>query len=282
MITGEYQADDNMFHQLFECYYSSLAGPQVWFAGFELLVMFLDALCTATIWNEVLCLGILVCIHATVIMLFLVYAPHVDRIEGRMITAVGFADFMIIVLEFLGSLGTFQTAEIMETGVIVLGFVSIIIGSLLSVYCDLIPTLEIVYRVCRNRYRRWVLKIGRDGSHSTFWTISRSGSIHEGSTDEEELLLWGEGELSQDLSDGDEELAFSADSGSSLPRGDRRYTDTFMAMAGGTRRVVRMGEALSPVSVIVNSADSDDRIEWPRVGQVIYSVRGRSYRWRQG
>lgn len=297
VIAGEYQAEENnIFHTLFECYYSSLAGPRLWFAGLELVIMFLDALCTATIWNEVICLGVLVCVYSLLFLLFLVFAPYVDKIEGRLVTILGFIDLIVMVLEFLGALGNFDTAEKMEDAAVILGFVSIGVAVLIAIYCDVLPMLSTFWSFCRRRYRLWILGLeeGKFDSNSSFWTFSSRESAAEEEEGEVELELELESDslqvaeaskrwtpkgliqsLVRDIRDIRSRPRSSSSSGTPTTPVTLHAASTFdwrergMGWDGG----VPMGSPHSVAARIVNSADSQDAIEWPRVGQVIYSIQ---------
>ncbi|CDF35787.1 unnamed protein product [Chondrus crispus] len=155
LISGEYQAEENdSFHVLFECYYSSLAGPRLWLAALELGIIFLDAIFTALIWNEVVCLAILVSLYAILFGLFLLLAPFVDKVEGTLIVVLGLVEFVLLVMDFLGALGDYDSAEGMEFGSLVLGFVAIGLAVVIAVYCDLIPTISALWAAARRRFRR--------------------------------------------------------------------------------------------------------------------------------
>lgn len=155
LISGEYQAEENdSFHVLFECYYSSLAGPRLWLSALELGIIFLDAIFTALIWNEVVCLAILVSLYAILFGLFLLLAPFVDKVEGTLIVVLGLVEFVLLVMDFLGALGDYDSAEGMEFGSLVLGFVAIGLAVVIAVYCDLIPTISALWAAARRRFRR--------------------------------------------------------------------------------------------------------------------------------
>lgn len=178
-IAGEYKGGDNTFHRLFECYYSSLAGPRVWIASIELSIVFLDAICTAVIWNEKVCLGVLVSVYAVLFATFLVLSPFVDKIEGTLVLLLGVVELLVLVMEFMGALGDYDTAEFMEFGALVLGFVAIGLAVFTAVYCDLIPILSSLWATIRRRFHREVVVDGqRSGPGSDMdsdWSgVSRS------------------------------------------------------------------------------------------------------------
>lgn len=152
VVVGEYDADEsNFFHGVFESYYSGLAGPRIWLAAFEMIVTFLDAMFTAIIWNEIVCLGVLVGIHGLLFASFLLLGPFVDTIEGRLVMAVGSVDLILLFLEFLSALGDYDTAETTEGLVVILGFFSIAVATAITIYCDIIPISLIVWNWVREK-----------------------------------------------------------------------------------------------------------------------------------
>lgn len=162
IITGAYQTgDNNSFHVLFECYYSSLVGPRMWLAALELGIVFLDAVCTAVIWNEIVCLAILVCVYALLFVLFLVLAPFVDRVEGGLVVLLGLVELVLLLMEFLGALGDYDAAENMEFGALILGFIAIGLAVVIAIYCDLIPIVSSLWSVARRRFRKEVVVDGK-------------------------------------------------------------------------------------------------------------------------
>lgn len=184
IITGEYQVDDNnAFHVLFECYYSSLAGPRVWLASLELGIVFLDAICTALIWNEIVCLGILVCVYAFLFALFLILTPFVDRIEGGLVVVLGLVELVLLIMDFLGALGDYDAAENMEFGALILGFVAIGLAVVIAIYCDLIPIVASLWSAARRRFRKEIIVDGKleqqeNSDVASDWSgLSRSDSV---------------------------------------------------------------------------------------------------------
>lgn len=161
LIAGEYQGGDNTFHKLFECYYTSLSGPRVWLACLELCIVFLDAIFTALIWNEIVCLGILVCVYAVLFCTFLILSPFVDKVEGGLVLILGIVELILLVLEFMGALGDFDVAEKMEHAGIILGFVGIGLAVVIAVYCDLIPILYSLWAGLTRRFRKEVVVDGQ-------------------------------------------------------------------------------------------------------------------------
>lgn len=156
VVVGEYDADENnFFHNVFESYYSGLAGPRIWLAAFEMVVTFLDAMFTALIWNEFICLGVLVGIHGLLFTLFLLLGPFVDTIEGRLVMTVGCVDLILLFLEFLSALGDYDTAETTEGLVMILGFLSIAVATAITIYCDIIPISLVVWDWIREKV--WTL-----------------------------------------------------------------------------------------------------------------------------
>lgn len=152
VVVGEYDADEsNFFHGVFESYYSGLAGPRIWLAAFEMIVTFLDAMFTAIIWNEIVCLGVLVGIHGLLFASFLLLGPFVDTIEGRLVMAVGSVDLILLFLEFLSALGDYDTAETAEGLVVILGFFSIAVATAITIYCDIIPISLVIWDWVREK-----------------------------------------------------------------------------------------------------------------------------------
>lgn len=152
VVIGEYDADEsNFFHGVFESYYSGLAGPRIWLAGIEMIATFLDAMFTAVIWNEFVCLGALVGVHGLMFTLFLLLGPFVDTIEGRLVMAMGCIDLILLFLEFLAALGDYNIAESTEGLVVILGFFSIIVGTAITIYCDIIPVSLVVWDWVREK-----------------------------------------------------------------------------------------------------------------------------------
>lgn len=181
-ITGQYRTKNgNAFHSIFECYYTSLAGPRLWLAALELTIVFLDALCTALIWNEVVCLAILVCVYALLFSLFLLLAPFVDKVEGWLVVALGLVELILLIIDFIAALGDYDMAESMEFGAVILGFVAIILAVLIAIYCDLIPIVMSLWGVLMRRFRR------KQGSENDCSTLG--GSDWSGLSDTESHVL---------------------------------------------------------------------------------------------
>lgn len=153
-IIGEYKANGGKaFHSLFECYYASLAGPRLWLAVIELAIVFLDAICTAVIWNEVVCLAVLVCAYAILFTLFLLLTPFVDKVEGWLVVVLGMVELVLLIMDFLAALGDYDIAESMEFGALVLGFVAIGLAVAIAVYCDFIPIVITLWLAAMRRWR---------------------------------------------------------------------------------------------------------------------------------
>lgn len=163
-IVGEYKANDGRaFHSLFECYYASLAGPRLWLAGIELAIAFLDAICTAVIWNEVVCLAVLVCAYAILFTLFLLLTPFVNKIEGWLVIVLGLVELVLLIMDFLAVLGDYDIAESMEFGALVLGFVAIGLAVIIAAYCDFIPIFMSLWSAAMKRWRRELVAEGNCG-----------------------------------------------------------------------------------------------------------------------
>lgn len=204
-IAGEYEGGNNTFHKLFECYYSSLSGPRVWLACLELFIVFLDAMLTAIIWNEMVCLGILVCVYAILFCSFLLLSPFVDKVEGGLVLVLGMLELFVLLLEFIGTLGDYDMAEKMEFGAMILGFVAIGFAVLIAVYCDAIPIMQSLWAGLARRLRKRVVVDGgrRSSSGSELesdWSgVSRSlsaatrTSTEARSTEEESGSMSGRG-----------------------------------------------------------------------------------------
>lgn len=146
VVVGEYQAeDDNMFHGIFEGFYSGLSGPKVWIAAIEMLVTFVDTVAVAVIWNEFVCLAVLLGVHGILFLLFLTMGPFVDTIEGRLVTSIGFVDLILLLSEFVSTLGSYDTADRVDNVVIMLGTMSMAIGMMITLYCDVIPLSQTIW-----------------------------------------------------------------------------------------------------------------------------------------
>lgn len=152
-IAGEYEAGHRVwFHKLFQCYYNQMSGPRVWLAVMELSIIFIDALVTALVWNQVVCISILIFIYAVMLILFVALTPHRDRIQGVLVILLVLSELMAFVLELVGSLADYATAEKCETGATIFGFIAIMFAVVIAIYCDLIPTGKFFYRKLRERY----------------------------------------------------------------------------------------------------------------------------------
>lgn len=202
-IVGEYKANEgNAFHSLFECYYGSLTGPRLWLAAIELAIVFLDAFCTAVIWNEVACLAILVCVYTLLFAMLLALAPFVDKIEGWLVLVLGLVELVLLIMDFLAALGDYDMAESMEFGAMVLGFVAIGLAVIIAVYCDLIPIVLSLWCAGMKRWRRELVaeskneQIGSNSAGSDWSELSHLDSetnlsrnagrnIEEGEQDEQ-------------------------------------------------------------------------------------------------
>lgn len=189
LIMGEYKASDgNAFHSLFECYYSSLAGPRLWLAVLELTIVFLDAICTAVIWNEVICLAILVCVYALLFALFLLLTPFVDKIEGWLVVTLALVELVLLIMDFLAALGDYDMAESLEFGALILGFVAIALAVLIAIYCDLIPIVTSMWssvtRCCRGELvAHGAQDTNGDSELGSEWSsLSRSATENDGSS----------------------------------------------------------------------------------------------------
>jgi hypothetical protein len=154
MIAGEYEADHQVwFHQLFESYYNAMAGPRVWLAAMELSIIFIDAALTALVWNEVLCLGLLMSIYAVMFCFYIALVPFVERVEGGMVSCLVLLELSCYIVEFVGALGDYATAERCETAGVVLGFMVIAFSVMIALLCDVIPTLKHLFKSAARRYR---------------------------------------------------------------------------------------------------------------------------------
>ncbi|KAI0562480.1 hypothetical protein FGB62_59g041 [Gracilaria domingensis] len=319
-IRGEYTASDNdAFHTLFECYYSSLAGPRVWLAGIELFVVLVDSVCTAAIWNEVIVLGILIGVYSLLFVLFFSFAPYVDKIEGRIVTVLGLIDLMVLVVEFMGALGDYETAEQMDYIAVILGFVSISLAILSAIYCDLIPMAITVWGILRRKLQGFsCLKFDRSRASDSesewsfiqgSWTDNSSSSGNRKADDSDAISNEEQMDTSQDTSDGQDgriitgvPLVGSTSSGhgplallsrifngitgrgnradeEELPvvvRMDQVYCDKRLMERDTTVDSEHHGRVLA--ELCQDCDDDESPITWPRVGQVIYRVRGRSVR----
>lgn len=195
-ILGEYQAnDDNLFHGIFEGYYSGLAGPRIWIATIEISAAVVDAVATALIWDEVGCLATMFVAHGIVVLLFIIFSPFVDTIEGRLVTAIGLTDVLLLLLELLSALGSYNTADRIDNIAIVLASISIGIGALITLYCDIIPMSQTVWEwvgewvwACLRLLR--LVKPDREESVSTWSVLTGSLSDysengHRGDVDSE-------------------------------------------------------------------------------------------------
>jgi hypothetical protein len=161
LIAGEYEADDNVwFHQLFESYYTAMSGPRMWLAAIELAITFLDAVMTALILNEVICLGILICIYAILFALFLVLSPFTDKVQGGLVCLLGLVQLIMLVFNFIASVGDFDVAEKLQMAGVVFGFISIALSVVIALYSDVIPTFYLLYRWLLRKYH--LKKNGRD------------------------------------------------------------------------------------------------------------------------
>lgn len=279
IILGEYQpGDENVFHTLFECYYSSLAGTRVWLAGIELTIIFLDAVCTATIWNEVICLTVLICVYSLLFLLFLTFAPYVDKIEGRLVTALGFIDLLLLIIEFIGALGNYETAERMEFIAMILGFVSIGFAVLIAVYCDLIPIILTVWGYLRRKVQEIGVKKDADSSEeeSEWSLLSESSSKEESDKEsEDEAKSRGPNDVTGFISSVVREIGpqnwFKRRSTQAVHGDDAggRHSDV-PSIPHSPRVYAQRRDARG-------SNSSLDTIEWPKVGQVIYSVEKGMY-----
>lgn len=178
LVVGEYQAEDsNVFHSVFESYYSALSGPRVWVVGVELTVTFLDTLFTALIWDEIICLAVLLSIHASLVLVFLTLNPFVDTIEGRLVSAIGVVDLILLFLEFVGALGDYDTAERMESAAVLIGFISIALGVLISFYCDVIPMTITVWGWLKKQI--WCFGRSYSESEESVWSLLSLEEIGE-------------------------------------------------------------------------------------------------------
>lgn len=284
VIRGEYQVgDENVFHTLFECYYSSMAGPRLWLAGIELIIVFLDAIFTATIWNEVVCFAVLICVYAILFILFLIFAPFVDKIEGRLVTSLGLIDLVLLIVEFMASLGDYETAEQMERTAVVIGFVSIGFAVLIAVYCDLLPMAVKAFKFVRRKCTGGTKSEteSEDSATRSEWSFISKSNASGGSIDHE-----SEEKDKQVISEQDDSFRglISQVFKSSEPRQSSEGAlpskkSPAFDWRRGSRKIDwgRGSDLVTPTSDgklrILNSADSDEAIEWPMVGQVIYSVR---------
>lgn len=141
VVTGEYQAgDDNFFHGVFEGVYSGYAGPRIWLVLIEAFIGLIDTIITAVIWDELIVLTILLSLYVFLYVIFLVLGPHVDKIEGRLVSMLTFIDLVLLFLEFLAALGNYETADAMDSLAITMGTISMAIGFIITIYCDIIPT----------------------------------------------------------------------------------------------------------------------------------------------
>lgn len=161
VIAGEYEAEENAwFHELFQCYYNAMSGPRVWLAALELSIVFIDAVISALVWNEKICLGILVSIYTLLFCIFVAMLPHRDKIQGGLVCLLVFAELLCFILEFVGAMGDYATAEKCESIGVIVGFVVIALAIIIAVYCDVIPTLGALYSSLARRYR--IRKYGFD------------------------------------------------------------------------------------------------------------------------
>ncbi|PXF48159.1 hypothetical protein BWQ96_02111 [Gracilariopsis chorda] len=310
-ILGEYDTgDDDRFHNLFECYYSSLAGPRVWLAGLELLIVLLDSICTAVIWNEVIVLGLLVAIYAILFTLIFALAPYVDKNEGRLVTLLGLIDLMVLVVEFMGALGGYDTAERMDYIAVILGFASMSVAILSAIYCDLIPMSITAYGYVRAKLCTFccirIRGSSSNGDSESEWSFLAGSwaKTYEGSASQAGSLVDGSGSNAtidggEDGSAEDEITTRASEAGSDQQLGP----DTLRNSVRGLLRTIRarLSANIQRPAVEVEPVDFGDdehdaftgdlgeehrgrfeengdgeRLTWPRVGQVIYRVRVRS------
>lgn len=160
-IAGEYEAEENAwFHELFQCYYNAMSGPLVWLAALELSIVFIDAVLSALIWNEKVCLGLLVSIYTILLCVFVGMMPHRDKIQGGLVCLLVFAELLCFILEFAGAMGDYATAEKCESIGVIVGFVVIALAVVIALYCDVIPTLDVLFKSLARRYR--IRKYGFD------------------------------------------------------------------------------------------------------------------------
>lgn len=152
-IAGEYEAGNKVwFHQLFQCYYNQMSGPRVWLAVMELSIVFIDALLTALVWNQIVCLSLLISLYASMLILFVALSPHRNKVQGILVILLVLTELLAFVFELIGSLGDFATAETCESGATILGFLAIAFAVVIAIYCDVIPTAQHFYGVIKKRY----------------------------------------------------------------------------------------------------------------------------------
>lgn len=279
VILGEYEAnDDNVFHRVFECYYSGLAGPRVWLAGIEMVVTFLDAMVTAIVWNEFTCVALLISIHGSLFVLFLTLGPFVDTIEGRLVTGVLFIDVLMLFLELLTALGSYNTAERMEGIAMAAGLCSIILGVLITIYCDLIPISLTIWKWIRKHAVAFLqrakvlvaMESDADSEWSALTTSERSHGSHissssshenDGDRDREHVLNIGA------LRWRSQKKQFGQAWKPAYEDGKAMFTDRAPSSASLTpRNRMIPPEALPDVSVVAEPP------QWSRSDQVIDNV----------
>lgn len=250
IIAGEYEAEDHViFHQLFSCYYNAMAGPRVWLVAMELSIVFLDALFTALIWNDLVCLGLLVAIYALMFCMFVALLPFVDRRQGVLVILLAFTELICFVVELIAAMSDYATAERCETVGMFLGFIVIALAVIIALYCDVIPTLLYAFHSLKRRRairkhgfdpaeaENEKLKAARSGSDSSWSGLLSDSeddrSVHERSVDSREKTE-DRGIPSQD---GDREIPYEGgdkqlDSDALVAYNARKESETRATMEG--------------------------------------------------
>lgn len=176
IIAGEYEADERVwFHALFACYYSSMSGPRIWLAGIELIIVFLDAVLSATIEDDRTCLAILFAMYTLLFLMFVLFVPFADMIEGGLVIAIALLELTLLGLEFFGTVNPIFLSEDSEFAGVVLLFITIVLAIVIALYSDVVPTVTELLGYIRQRLAGGKSTASRDPSDDE---ESNSGSSH--------------------------------------------------------------------------------------------------------